>query len=146
MAFLFYLAVLNIKDIKPVTSGLLLKIAAVASCALFLVSAVPRFFQYFSAVAGNIENIELTNEALEAIPEEASVISSSYFLPRLSERKEIYAINYHEVQDGERVDYVIIDTREKYEPFLEKYLDLGYSITDTVENSDGNVLVYILEP
>ena len=64
----------------------------------------------------------------------------------LSERKEIYAINYHEVQDGERVDFVIIDTRENYEPFLEKYLDLGYAITDTVENSKGKVLVYILEP
>lgn len=146
MAFLFWLSVLNVKDMKPVTSKMLLSIAAVSACSLFLISAVPRFFQYFSAVAGNIENIELTNEALDSVPEDASVICSSYFLPRLSERKEIYAVNHHEVKDGERVDYVIIDTRENYEQFLEKYLDLGYAITDTVENSDGNVLVYILEP
>lgn len=146
MAFLFYMAVLNVKDMKPVTSKMLLSIAAVAACALFLVSAVPRFSQYIEIIVNDKENIELTNEALDSIPEDASVIASSYFVPRLSERKVIYSVNHHEVKEGERVDFVIIDTRENYEPFLEKYLGLGYAITDTVENSAGKVLVYILEP
>ena len=146
MAFLFWLSAMNAGDMKSDTSKLLLRIAAVSACALFLVSAVPRFSQYAEITVQSAEDIALTNEALESIPEEASVIASSYFVPRLSERKVIYAVNHHEVKEGERVDFVIIDTRENYEPFLEKYLALGYSITDTVENSNGKVLVYILEP
>ncbi len=146
MAFLCYLSAMNVSDMKPDTSKLLLRIAAVSSCALFLVSAVPRFSQYAEIVMQSADDIKLTNEALDSIPEEASVIASSYFVARLSERKVIYAVNHHEVKEGERVDFVIIDTRENYEPFLEKYLGLGYSITDTVENTNGKVLVYILEP
>lgn len=146
MAFLCYLSAMNVSDMKPDTSKLLLRIAAVSSCALFLVSAVPRFSQYAEIVVQSADDIKLTNEALDSIPDEASVIASSYFVARLSERKVIYAVNHHEVKEGERVDFVIIDTRENYEPFLEKYLNLGYSITDTVENSAGRVLVYILEP
>lgn len=146
MAFLFYMTALNVKDMKPVTSKMLLSVAAVAACVLFIGSAVPRLSQYAEIIVRDQEDIALTNEALDSIPEEATVIASSYFVPRLSERKVIYAVNHHEVKQGERVDFVIIDTRENYEPFLEKYLGLGYAITDTVENSDGKVLVYILEP
>lgn len=146
MAFLFYMTALNVKDMKPVTSKMLLSVAAVAACVLFIGSAVPRLSQYAEIIVRDQEDIALTNEALDSIPEEATVIASSYFVPRLSERKVIYAVNHHEVKQGERVDFVIIDTRENYEQFLKKYLGLGYAITDTVENSDGKVLVYILEP
>ncbi len=146
MAFLFYLSAMNVKDMKPVTSKTLLSIACVAACSLFVISAVQTFSYYTRITIGSSENIEITNEVLDSIPEEASVIASSYFVPRLSERKIIYSINYHEVKEGEKVDFVIIDTRENYEPFLEKYLNLGYSITDTVEGTKGEVLIYILEP
>lgn len=64
-------------------------------------------------VAGRIDSSEkretynIINEALDMIPDEASVAASTFLVPHLSERKYLYEVYYTDKETG----YVAIDLR-----------------------------------
>ena len=63
---------------------------------------------------------------LEDIPSDASVIADTFFIPKLSNRKEIYEKRYTDVRD---VDYYIYDMRskaEEKEKEIEELISKGY--------------------
>ena len=142
-AFLFYLCVLNLEDLsKPLTERFLA--VALFACALcVLIGPVSRFVTYAEAYYGKRETVAAIDGALEQIPDDASVICSTYLLPRLSQRETVYEVSYHKPAEGERVDYVILDARFNYLPYLEKYEQLGYRQTETV-TANGAPVLYIL--
>jgi hypothetical protein len=72
-------------------------------------------------------------EILQTIPEDASVSCSTFLLPHLANRDEVYEIFYH---NGETdVDYVIFDARTPVEKKdINGYLRKGYVIIEEYEN------------
>ncbi len=142
--FLFYLSILNLSDIHPVTSRAMLNTAAVVTAMCFIFAVLPRFSHYVTLYVSGRENYAAMEELCESIPEDKSVVCSTFLLPHLANRDDVYEIEYHDpVKRGES-DYVLIDMRYKTENFIEKYEELGYKITDTLE-VNGKELIAVME-
>ena len=91
-------------------------------------------------------------EALQVIPEEASVSASTFYVVPLSRRDILYDVQYSSEEHVLSTDYVVIDPRRKnsyvrygaspeegYECFIELLLENGYTLTGEVEN---RMLIY----
>ena len=73
----------------------------------------------------------------ETIPADASVAASTYLLPHIADRSEIYEVHYHKNKPD--IEYVILDTRySSYKQFYEAYVELGYTI---VAQLDSRIMI-----
>ncbi len=106
VAFLFYLTVLNLADLAPHTAKRLLLSAMAASCIFFGATNLSRA-GYVAEFAATRTTTATISEALSTIPAEASVRASTFLVPALSERDEIYEYVYSD----EVTDYVVLDLR-----------------------------------
>lgn len=106
MAVLFYVAVLNVKDCPKTLKKYLVPLATVFSVIIFAFSISPKM-TYVNRLDVNKEDYVKIRAALDTIEEDASVLSTTFYMPYLSQRKEIYEIEYC-VKD---TDYIVIDTR-----------------------------------
>ena len=62
----------------------------------------------------------------ENVPDDVSVAASTYLLPHIADRSEIYEVYYHKNKPD--VEYVVLDTRySSYKPFYEAYIEHGYT-------------------
>ncbi|MBQ6065982.1 MAG: DUF2079 domain-containing protein [Clostridia bacterium] len=145
-AFLVYLSLLNLADLPKPTAKKFLAAAAAATAVLFAVAAFPRSLHYFSKYNANHDDYAVMNEALDAIPEDASIICSTYLLPRLCQRDEIYEDWYHQTGETEDADYVILDMRYNYDEYREKYKELGYTDIRIVSNGNAQLLCVMQKP
>ena len=94
---------------------------------------------YFDVYSKEKTNIAELNAAMETIPQEASVIASTFFLPHLSDRDEIY--EYRKID--KLTDYVVLDIRwnEVKDSDIKELEDKGYKIVDR-KNSLYVILKY----
>lgn len=112
-SLLLYLAVSNYAELG-LKRGKALICAALASVIIFAGGYLSST-QYAHFYKNHGPEREIIAEAMALIPEDASVISSAFFAANLSERDELYHIEYTD----ETADYVIIDLR--YEGEAEPY-------------------------
>ena len=143
LAFLVYLAIVNLNDLPKPTVKTFLGVGAVVAALLFFSSAVTRGLYYFNKYNSNRADYAVMNEALEEIPDDASVICSTYLLPHLCQRDEIYEEWYHQTGEDEDADYVILDLRYDCEKYKEQYKALGYTDVRVVSNGEKELL-YIM--
>ncbi len=106
MAILFYVAILNVKDMPKNIKKYLVPLATIFSVIIFTFSITPRL-NYVTRLDANREDYVKIRAALDTIEDDASVLSTTFYIPYLSQRKEIYEIEYC-VRD---TDYIVIDTR-----------------------------------
>ena len=106
MAVFFYLAVVNLSSAPKNLKQYLAPTAAVFSIIMFAFSMTPRL-NYVERVSVNKEDYVKIRAALDTIEEDASVLSTTFYIPYLSQRKEVYEIEYC-VYD---TDYIVIDAR-----------------------------------
>ncbi len=137
IAFLFYLLILNIKDITPKYAKRLL-LCGICSSLLFFAS-----FNYHKIDALNIYNMEkdtvsTINEVIDTIPKDKSVRVSTFLLPAMSDRNEIYEYYYSD----EKTDYVVFDLRWNQDDF-KKFAASEGSQYENVTLIDGIIAVYI---
>lgn len=118
-AMLFYLLVLNLPDLRgKIKQGLLL----FALCATVLLSAMrmPGQVFYLNRVVNYAGDNARIAECLAMIPDDASVRTSTMFVPHLSRRSELYEIDtYH------AAEYAVLDLRPYVNAKVEGY-DIGY--------------------
>ena len=145
-AFITYLAVMNLAELKPSTQRVMSAAAVVCSLFMFMGLFYPEFISYVGQYSVTKEDVQIIDEVLESIPEDSSVCASTYLIPKLSEREELYEIYYHTPRDGEVLDYIVLDTRFDYSTYLEKYEALGYEVTHIGQNSDGDNVITVLQP
>ena len=88
----------------------------------------------------NKDEFEIITAVLDEIPEDASVTASTFFVPRLSQRRVIYEQYYHNAVD---TDYLVLDLRSsnsvKIAEIEQPYIDAGYEM---IVNYDGLIRVY----
>jgi len=106
MAVLFYLAVINIAQAPQNIKKYISPMAAVFSVIMFAFSVSPKF-NYVERLEVNKQDYVRIREALDTIEDDASVLSTTFYIPYLSQRDEIYEIEYA----MEETDYIVIDTR-----------------------------------
>lgn len=110
------------------------------ACALVLTSVVAYKKSYY--IGSYVSNHEKAAEArllLSSIPKDASVKSTTFFIPQLSGRDEIYLAD-----SRHPADYIVLDQRPGYgkdsHALMAKYLDHGYGTWGDV---DGYVTVLV---
>lgn len=140
-AFLFYVSVINLSEIEKRKGTYLTFSAAVMSVVMMLSLMYPRIVNYSMNYNVNKSAYEWLDQVLEEIPDDASVTASTFFVPKLSQRKVIYEQYYHDAVD---TDYLVLDLRGtnsvKIAEIEQPYIDAGYKMT---LNEQGLIRIYV---
>ncbi len=132
-AFLFYATVLNIKEMSRKSKITAITVAVSFCMMLYASTVLPEFGYYTKSAIDNSEYHRRLEEILEKVSDDASVCASTFLLPHLADRNEIYEIEYH--QNRCDVDYVVLDARfENYKEHMKPYIECGYQIFFFEEN------------
>ena len=133
-AILCYLAVINAAEIKGYTKQYLISLAAAASVIITMSTTIPRINSYYARLITGSEEFAIIDEALETIPKDASVRASTYFVPHIADRDEIY-----EIVSNNETEYMVFDMRpavaHETDELRAEYLAKGYIIeTDIADH------------
>ena len=134
-AFLVYAMLKNLPEISaPDVRRTLLSVAAAACLCSYLVTVVPLIqprIEKWKADKDKFEQMEIFLE--EAVPADASVAASTYLLPHIADRSEIYEVHYHKNKPD--IEYVVLDTRySSYKQFYDAYIELGYTVVAQLDS------------
>lgn len=131
-ALLIYLSILNLSELSHHAKKTLLTMSVSASL-LFFTSQISEKDYYIARYVAGREDYAKMNEVLEQIPDDASVKASTFLVPKLSQRFEIYDIST--VHDTE---YAAVDLRTGYNSKadiqLQQLENEGYEAVITVED------------
>ena len=128
IAILFYLALLNLKDIAPKFKQFILIVMATASVISY-VSLCSPYMTVGNTYKNNQENIQIYNEAVEKIDRDRSVAATTYLVPHLYDCKELYEVQYD--SDAEQILLMMGD--EASQSFYDYFLVCGYEVTWEVD-------------
>lgn len=148
-AFLIYLTVVNLVDMKQNRRRILVLLTAAAVCAgCFWVHITPKATQYMKKAVRNSQRDEAIRSALDQIPEEAAVTAATFYTVYLSEREELYDVRYCTAEHLLVSEYVVLepdrtgdfkryaeDGENGYENLCLLLEENGYSLQDTVEDT-----------
>lgn len=137
-ALLFYLALINFRDLKLPSVKPQLLILGLA-CALAITgTVVASKSKYARLYARHHEKAAQARELLSGIPVDAAVRSSTFFVPQLSMRDEIYLLS-----SAHPADYAVVDLRKGYEKHLNEILaELKRTGFEETGRVDGYVAVF----
>ena len=137
-AFLVYAMLKNLPEVAPDVRRTLLSIAAAACLCSYLITAVPLIQPRIEKWKTDKDKFEQMEAFLEEnVPDDVSVAASTYLLPHIADRSEIYEVHYHKNKPD--IEYVVLDSRyASHKPFYEAYLAQGYTV---VAQLDTRILV-----
>ncbi len=138
-AFLIYAMLKNLPEIDSHNvRRTLLSIAAAACLCSYIVVVLPSVYPRIQTWNENKEDYKEMETFLEEnVPENASVAASTYLLPHIADRDEIFEVHYHKNKPD--VEYVVLDLRySSYEKFYHQYIAHGYTV---VAELDGRIVV-----
>ena len=108
-------------------------LAAVAAVMCFFVTALPKLEAYTKRYLTGKEEFEIIDTALDTIPDDASVKASTFYVPHIADRHEIYEIN-----SKNETEYVVFDVRpalvHETDELRAEYFAMGYEVYQDVEN------------
>lgn len=129
-AFLFYVTLLNLSELGDRAKKIMLPTAAVASLLLFVMLVTPKFGYYTDRYVREKDIYRSMESVLEMIPDDASVTCSTFLLPHIADRGEIYEVTYHKENGKYKTDtdFAVLDMRYKDESQMlaEYFLEEGY--------------------
>ncbi len=131
VAFLFYLVIINVSTLSSKHAKNLLLCGVCASLVFFASVNLYRI-ESFEIFNQEKEEVEIINKALDAIPEDKSIKSTSFFIPALWNRDVVYEYKYSDKE----TDYVVFDlrwSREELSEFLEENSE-NYECVTTEQN------------
>ena len=108
-AILFYLAISNYAELGEKSRRFM---CSFAICAAVIIMPVASFSKswYISSYSDGKEQIEVLNDAMKSIPSGASVGATTFFVPHLANRTELYEYPY-KFDKSPLPDYLVIDLR-----------------------------------
>ena len=99
---------------------------------MFFMCIIPTFTKNVKLSSENKEMYNEIDAVLSGIEDDAVVCASTFFLPHLAQREEIYEVHYTKHSD---FDYIILDYRPAYKDgsmqFAEKFKEYGYVQVDS---------------
>lgn len=142
-AFLFYVTVLNLSELGEKAKKVMLPFSAVATFLLFAMLVTGNLGYYADRYAREKESYKHMDYVLsEVLPEDVSVTCSTFILPHIADRDEIYELAYHKEKGKYKTDteYVVLDMRYKddSESAAEYFLSNEY---EEYHNDGGYVVI-----
>lgn len=129
IAILFYLALLNLKDLAPKFKQFILIVMATASVISYTALCSP-YLTVSDAYHSNQEMIRIYNEAVDKIDRNRSVAATTFLVPHLYDCKELYEVSY----DSDTDQILLMMNGDEGERFCRYFLHHGYTVTWEVEN------------
>lgn len=123
IAILFYLALLNLRDLAPRRKQYLTICMAVASILSYAAFCSP-YLSVTDAYYNNTDTIEIYNEAVEQVDRDRSVAATTFFVPHLYDCKELYEVGYD--SDAEQI-LLMTDSEEGWN-YYHAFLEQGYTV------------------
>ncbi len=100
--------------------------ASLVLCMVFGTGATLQKFSYYTKnVSAHAEEIRLSEELLDAIPEEASITARDYVVPHLYDRKDLHTVPNH-YSELVCTDYYVVDKRQdgnKYNDRMYEFIE-----------------------
>lgn len=122
LAFVLYLTVMNSADLGKIKRTRILAVAAASSVMIFY-SMYYSKLETVKSYKENMEEHKAVAQALEAVPDDASVSASTFLVANLSQRDEIYELE----TTKHKTEYYVVDFRYETEAYsLEDFTNGGY--------------------
>ncbi len=156
-AFLFYLVLVNLADIKhsSVKIGFLV-VAAALSLICLNRTVIPVAASYPQRYQDNKETYQQVHALLDDVPQDATVAASTHYTVPLSQREAIYDVRYTTWENLLRCEYIVLSVTNEssyknyadstgtgFENLTDLLLDSGYVLHSQV---DGTVQIYTKSP
>lgn len=128
-AFLFYLTVVNIRDIKTKWKRLLvLGVTTGISIFFFYMTVVPVAVRYPIQAVKYYDYYQSIREMLDKIPEDASVTATTFYTTHLSQREVLYDVRYCSKEHLLETEYIVLKVGADNEcyRYASKDMDNGY--------------------
>lgn len=135
IAFLIYLTVLNVSDMNGKYKSHALISGVCVTTIMFSAFVLPKYYYVQRYFARSDEFGEITS-VLSAIPKEAEVTSTTFFVPYLANRDVIYEYEYTDKQ----TEYLVLDLRQEH--IAKKEEQINSQIYECVKRHDNLVAVY----
>lgn len=129
LAFLIYLTVINVADLKIDKKRTVSLLCVVAVGVVFFASVILPTAVFYPAYAiQNAEKHESIRDILDTIPEDASVSSTTFFTTYLSQREVLYDVEYCTWKHLVESDFVVLGSPKSisYEKFATYNQNNGY--------------------
>lgn len=147
---LIYMSLINCEELKSERKNIVAVSAAAASviAAFCIVSKNALYYQIYKSRQDYYTSIE---ECLDSVPEDASVIANTWYLPHIADRREVYNFNNDDfiidesetavaLREPERYDFYVMSTSDSNTvtaiPLLE---DAGF----TLYNKTDGIVIYV---
>lgn len=148
LAFLAYLVVLNLSDLRRETDKLGILLVTAAVCAgCFGFNILPEGLKYPQYCETYREYYASVRETLDVIPEDASASATTFFTAHLSQRDTLYDIRYSSQEHVLSTEYIALNITSSgcfkkyggYELFVEILKENGYRL---IAQYPGRVEIY----
>lgn len=148
LAFLTYLTVLNLSDLRRETDKLGILLVAAAVCAgCFSFNILPEGIKYPQYCVTYRDYYANVRETLDVIPQDASASATTFFTAHLSQRDTLYDIRYSSQEHVLSTEYIALNITSSgcfkkyggYENFVQLLLDNGYEL---IAEYPGRVEIY----
>lgn len=148
LAFLTYLMVLNLSDLRRETDKLGILLVAAAVCAgCFSLNILPEGMKYPQYCVTYRDYYANVRETLDIIPEDASASATTFFTAHLSQRDALYDIRYSSREHVLSTEYIALNITSSgcfkkyggYENFVLLLKENGYKL---IAEYPGRVEIY----
>ena len=113
-AFLIYLTLVNLQDVRcgnRRTIALLVAVAVSAGC--FAAVVVPKAWGYVSRCVTYADHYDRLRQTLSLIPEDAPVSATTFYTTALSQREIVYDVRYSSWEHLMQTDYIALAVTEE---------------------------------
>lgn len=125
---LIYATVINSAELRPKKRQFVAAYTAMASLYMsvaFDSSKIDNRKSYLNSK----EFFDKQDEALETIPDDASVICDTFYLPHLANRKEVYLLDNNDVGIPCKADFAVVAVNSEYaDPYIAQIEGEGYTL------------------
>lgn len=148
LAFLTYLTVLNLSDLRRETDKLGILLVTAAVCAgCFSFNILPEGIKYPQYCVTYRDYYANVRETLDVIPQDASASATTFFTAHLSQRDTLYDIRYSSQEHVLSTEYIALNITSSgcfkkyggYESFVQLLKDNGYEL---IAEYPGRVEIY----
>lgn len=140
---LIYATIINTADLRPQKRQIISAYTAMATLFIATSAFSGKAMWKYEYYRDNQERFEQQDEALSSIPEDASVVCDTWFVPFLANRDEVYEMSDTLAYAPSTTDFVVVRVSENYEyndALLEKLKTEGYTYYNGVES---NLEIYV---